>query len=109
MRCLPALTGVLILLAAAGCGSTAAGTQRSGVRLEVVAAENFWGSIATQLAGSHGAVESVVDNPETDPHDYSPTAADARAMASADVAIVNGIGYDPWASRLIDANPVASR
>src|SRR5439155_1003897 len=48
-------------------------------------------------------------SPATDPHDYEPTAADARTLAGAQIAIVNGIGYDPWAPKLIAANPVQGR
>jgi zinc/manganese transport system substrate-binding protein len=105
-----ALAAVLVILGAAGCGSPAA-TDKNGAApvFRVVAAENFWGSIAKQLAGPGVDVTSIIVNPSTDPHDYSPTAADARAMAGADVAIVNGIGYDTWASQLIDANPVSDR
>jgi zinc/manganese transport system substrate-binding protein len=77
--------------------------------LQVVAAENFWGSIAAQLGGGRVHVASVITNPATDPHDYEPTAADARAMAGAQLAIVNGIGYDPWADKLLAANPVHGR
>jgi zinc/manganese transport system substrate-binding protein len=54
-------------------------------------------------------VTSVIASPATDPHDYEPTAADARTMAGAQLAIVNGIGYDPWAGKLIAANPVHGR
>jgi zinc/manganese transport system substrate-binding protein len=75
----------------------------------VVAAENFWGSVATQLAGSHATVRSIITNPQTDPHAYEPTASDARAMAGAAFVIENGAGYDPWAQKLIDANPSSSR
>jgi len=60
--------------------------------LQVVAAENFWGTIAAQLGGDRVQVTSVITNPATDPHDYEPTAADARALAGAKLAIVNGIG-----------------
>jgi zinc/manganese transport system substrate-binding protein len=98
---------VLSVLAAAlaGCGGGAPRT--AGLR--VVAAENFWGSIATQLAGSKAVVSSIVVNPNSDPHSYDPTAADARALAGADLAIVNGIGYDAWATQLIAADPLAGR
>jgi zinc/manganese transport system substrate-binding protein len=78
-------------------------------RIEVVAAENFWGSIAAQLGGDRVNVTSVISNPAADPHDYEPTAADARTFAGAQMVIVNGVGYDPWASRLVDANPVHGR
>src|SRR6266568_2748916 len=103
---------------AAGC-STAAGTAAAGTgtgagsgssrHIVVVAAENFWGSIARQLGGTHVSETSIIANPNTDPHDYEPTAADARTIASAQVVIVNGIGYDPWAPKLLAANPVQGR
>jgi zinc/manganese transport system substrate-binding protein len=54
-------------------------------------------------------VTSVITSPATDPHDYEPTAADARTMAEGQLVIVNGIGYDPWASNLVAANPVSGR
>jgi zinc/manganese transport system substrate-binding protein len=93
----------------AGCdksGSSAtAGTGEGGGRLRVVAAENFWGSIASQLGGNKVDVSSIIVNPDTDPHSYEPTAADARTMAGAQLAIVNGIGYDNWATKLLAASP----
>jgi zinc/manganese transport system substrate-binding protein len=94
-------------LLVAGCGQGAA-PDASG-RLQVVAAENFWGSIAQQLGGNRVAVTSVITNPASDPHDYEPTSADARTMAGARLAIVNGIGYDAWASKLLAANPTQGR
>jgi zinc/manganese transport system substrate-binding protein len=98
----------------AGCATSAAdtggqGSGSGGGKIDVVAAENFWGSIATQLGGSHVDVSSIVSNPDTDPHDYEPTPADGRTMAGARFAIVNGIGYDPWAPKLLAANPSDSR
>ena len=102
------LLGVLALVGAA-IGFSTAGAATSGGTLQVVAAENFWGSIAAQLGGDRVHVTSVITSPATDPHDYEPTAADARTMAGAKFAIVNGIGYDPWASKLIAANPVSGR
>lgn len=95
-----------------GCvlSSCSLGTSSAtGGRLQVVAAENFWGSIAAQLGGDRVSVTSLIDNPDTDPHGYEPTAADARAVASARYAVVNGAGYDPWASKLLAANPVDGR
>ncbi|MGA2007794.1 MAG: zinc ABC transporter substrate-binding protein [Solirubrobacteraceae bacterium] len=98
-------TITLAAVALAGCGEGAAG--RSGLR--IVAAENFWGSIAKQLAGSKASVASIIVNPNTDPHSYDPTPADARTLAAAKLAIVNGIGYDDWAPKLLAADPLAGR
>jgi zinc/manganese transport system substrate-binding protein len=105
VRFLP-VAALLLMVALAGCG---AATNASNGRLRVVAAENFWGSIAAQLGGNRVEVTSVIHNPATDPHDYEPTPSDARAMAEAQIVIVNGVGYDPWASKLLDANPVDGR
>jgi zinc/manganese transport system substrate-binding protein len=96
----------LLVAAAAlvsGCGS--GGSAPAG-GLRVVAAENFWGSIATQLAGAEATVQSIIVDPAQDPHSYEPTAADARTLATANLAIVNGVGYDPWAPKSLAANPV---
>ncbi len=100
------LAAVAILLA--GC-SPEPNEESSSGKLQVVAAENFWGSIAAQLGGEDVEVRSVIVNPNTDPHSYEPTAANARTMAGAQMAIVNGIGYDEWASRLLAANPSSER
>jgi zinc/manganese transport system substrate-binding protein len=88
---------------------SAAPGARAGGGIQVVAAENVWGSIAAQLGGPHVQVTSVITSPATDPHDYEPTAIDARTFAGAKLAIVNGIGYDPWADKLLAANPVSGR
>jgi len=105
------LLSLLLLLTSSfllsGCGG--GGVAASGGKLRVVAAENFWGSIAAQLGGSKVSVQSIIVNPSTDPHSYEPTAGDARTLAGAQLAIVNGIGYDLWASKLIAANPVSGR
>jgi zinc/manganese transport system substrate-binding protein len=107
------VTALLTCALVAGCATTAptatSPVASSTTRIAVVAAENFWGSIATQLGGDHATVTSVITNPDTDPHDYEPTAADGRTVAGARLAIVNGIGYDPWAPKLLAANPSSAR
>jgi len=105
---------ILVALAAfaAGCGSAGApGTNSAGggASLQVVAAENFWGSIAAQLGGAKAHVQSIIVNPGTDPHSYEPTAGDARTLAGSQLAIVNGVGYDNWASKLLEASPSSGR
>ncbi len=109
---------VLVAAFAAGCGSGSGGGGTGGGgtggagasgRLRVVAAENFWGSIAAQLGGARVRVRSIIVNPDTDPHSYEPSARDARTMAGARLAIVNGIGYDEWASHLLSADSASGR
>jgi zinc/manganese transport system substrate-binding protein len=80
-----------------------------GGRISVVAAENFWGSIAAQLGGDRVTVTSIVTNPDTDPHSYEATARDGRTFAAAQFVVVNGVGYDPWATSLLAADPTTGR
>ena len=92
-----------------GYGATGASAGAGMGKFEVVAAENFWGSIAAQIAGERASVTSVIVNPNTDPHSYEPTARDARTLAAAKLVIVSGIGYDGWALRLLQASPLSGR
>jgi zinc/manganese transport system substrate-binding protein len=39
-----------------------------------------------------------------DPHDYEPTPDASKAIDGAKVVIFNGIGYDEWSQKLIDAS-----
>jgi zinc/manganese transport system substrate-binding protein len=102
---LPLLSAVLL----AGCGSSSSTLAAAGGRVRVVAAENFWGSIAGQLGGDRVQAVSIITNPGTDPHSYEPTPQDGRTIAGARYVIVNGAGYDAWADRLLAANPVSGR
>ncbi|MEU9444192.1 zinc ABC transporter substrate-binding protein [Streptomyces sp. NPDC048304] len=109
-------TAALTALTAAACSTSSSHTSNtaatgggSAKTIQVVAAENFWGSIASQLGGSHVKVTSIITRPDADPHDYEPTAADARTVAGAQYTIVNGIGYDAWADKLLAANPGSGR
>jgi zinc/manganese transport system substrate-binding protein len=54
-------------------------------------------------------VRSIIVDPATDPHGYQPSARDARLLAAANVAIVNGLGYDSWAGQLLRASASSRR
>jgi zinc/manganese transport system substrate-binding protein len=119
-RVLPPVQGIRAVAVAvtlagllAGCatatpaGSSPAGRSSGNTKIAVVAAENFWGSIAAQVGGEHVTVNSIIASPAADPHSYEPTPADGRALATAQYVIYNGVGYDPWVGKLVDANPAA--
>src|SRR2546429_2165482 len=105
----PFLSLLLPLLPLAACGTTFQTTTASSGPVQVVAAENFWGSIASQVGGSHVHVTSIIVDPNADPHSYEPTSADARTVADAQYVIFNGAGYDPWTDKLLQANPASGR
>jgi zinc/manganese transport system substrate-binding protein len=100
---------VLVALVAAGAFAglyllKTGSSPNSDSKIQVVAAENFWGSLITQLGGNHTNVLSIVSDPNADPHEYESNVADAIAIANARLVIVNGAGYDTWALQLIAAS-----
>jgi zinc/manganese transport system substrate-binding protein len=95
------ILGAFALFRSDGAGSTPS-AQSSG-SIQVVAAENFWGSIVSQIGGNKVNVLSIVSDPNADPHEYESNASDARAVANADYVIENGVGYDDWMNKLISA------
>jgi zinc/manganese transport system substrate-binding protein len=107
-----ALAGALLVaVAASACAPTASASRPDSATsiVDVVAGENFWGSLASQLGGSRVTVTSVVSDPNADPHEYETSPTDARAFATADLVILNGAGYDDWGAKLVAAQPEARR
>ncbi len=80
---------------------SSSGSSESGNVINVVAAENFWGSLASQLGGVRVNVTCVVTDPNADPHEFTSNPANAEAISNARLVIVNGAGYDTWALRLL--------
>jgi zinc/manganese transport system substrate-binding protein len=90
----------LLLIAGLAALGPASLSARADV-LKIVAAENFYGGIAEQIAGSNATVTSILSNPNQDPHEFTTDAATARAVADADIVIYSGIGYDAWMDKLL--------
>jgi len=80
-----------------------------GSQIKVVVAENFWGSLISQLGGTDVQVYTIVKDPNADPHEFESTTADAEAVARAEYVIVNGAGYDDWALKLISSNNIPNQ
>ena len=105
----PLLIGLcLIISLAASCGKKEASKQNAA-RLNIVAAENFYGGVAQQIAGNSADVTSIMSNPNQDPHEFTTDAATARAVADADIVIYNGIGSDDWMDKLLGAQGKSGR
>src|SRR5579872_6675055 len=77
--------------------------------VKVVAAENFYGDVASQIGGANVAVTSILSNPDDDPHLFEASASTAKALSDAKIVIVNGVDYDPWMEKLLAANKAPGR
>jgi zinc/manganese transport system substrate-binding protein len=77
--------------------------------ISIVAAENFYGDVASQIGGADVHVTSILSNPDQDPHLFEASPSVARALTAARIAIYNGIDYDPWMEKLLAAARSAGR
>ncbi len=77
--------------------------------IRIVAAENVYGDIASQIGGPQVAVTSILTNPNQDPHEFEASAATARSIADAKLVVYNGVDYDPWVAKLLAASRSPSR
>jgi zinc/manganese transport system substrate-binding protein len=106
-RVVAAAAATAAALAGAGCGSTT-GAGGKG-KIAIVAAENQYGNVAAQIGGAYVSVYSVESNPNTDPHSYEATPNVAQQIASAQLLIENGLGYDGFMGKLASASPSGTR
>jgi zinc/manganese transport system substrate-binding protein len=83
--------------------------KAAGPVIAVVAGENFWGSLVSQMGGNDTSVLSVVNDPNADPHEYEANTSDAVAVAHASYIIENGVGYDTWLQQLVASDGSANQ
>lgn len=98
MRHFPALG---LSLATIGLTATLSATPLyADEPIEVVASFSVLADMVEQVGGEHVTVTSLV-GPDSDPHMFSPSPTEARAVAKADLVVFNGLKYEGWIERLI--------
>ena len=95
-----ALLAAAAVLALSLAGPAAAQPDRP---IPVVATFSILGDMAKRIGGEHVRVTTLV-GADGDTHVYRPTPADARAVGEARVLVVNGLQFEGWLDRLIDAS-----
>ena len=88
------LAAVAAFAVAARSRSLAAG------KLKVVTTFTILADMVKNVGREHVALTTLV-GPDADAHVYEPTPADARALAQADLVVVNGLGFEGWIDRLV--------
>lgn len=71
--------------------------------LKVVASFTVIGDFARNVGGNRIDLTTIV-GPDGDAHVYEPSPADAVAMAKADIVLVNGLHFEGFLQRLVDAS-----
>ena len=90
------IAGAIILLAFSA-------TAKSSNKIKVVATFSILGDMVKRIGGDHVHLTTLV-GPNGDTHVYQPTPTAAKAMSEANVLIVNGLGFEGWLDRLVEAS-----
>ncbi|MDE0206660.1 MAG: zinc ABC transporter substrate-binding protein [Candidatus Tectomicrobia bacterium] len=97
-RTLPRPLVAVVILALA---VVASGTPDGPI--QAVATFSVLGDMVSRIGGEHVAVTTLVGS-EGDTHVYKPTPAAARAVSQAHLLVVNGLDFEGWLDRLIEAS-----
>jgi zinc/manganese transport system substrate-binding protein len=84
-------------------------TRAADSKIALVAAENFYGSVAQQIGGDRVSVTSILSNPDQDPHLFEASPSVVRQIAAAQIVIYNGADYDLWMEKLLTVTPRPGR
>jgi zinc/manganese transport system substrate-binding protein len=82
---------------------TSAALPAAAEPLKVVASFSIVGDFAKNVGGDRIALTTLV-GPNGDAHVYEPKPADAVVMADADVVLVNGLHFEGFLQRLVEAS-----
>ncbi|WP_197322211.1 metal ABC transporter solute-binding protein, Zn/Mn family [Saccharomonospora sp. NB11] len=93
---------VLLAVTMSACGGGSGGADDSDDVVQVVASTNVWASVVSAVGGDHVTVTAIIDDPAADPHSFQAGAADAAEVASAELLVWNGGGYDDFFPRLAE-------
>ena len=72
--------------------------------IPVVATFSVLGDMVKRIRGEHISLTTLV-GADGDTHVYQPTPQAARVVAEADVLFINGLGFEGWLERLVEAAP----
>lgn len=100
-RVLTAVPVVAALMAVTACGGSD-GDSGDDSAITVVASTNVWGAVVKAVGGDRVEVNSLIDDPSSDPHSYEATAEDAADVQDGDLLVYNGGGYDEFFTQLVE-------
>ena len=97
------LAGLAAALLAFGAGLPAVQAQPAPERIRVVATFSILADMVREVGGDHIALQTIV-GPNGDAHAFEPAPRDARALGAARVLVRNGLGFEGWLPRLLEAS-----
>ena len=97
------LAGLAFVLAGTSADAQNKPQDKPRDRISVVATFSILGDLVKNVGGDRIEVATLV-GPNSDAHVFSPTPADAKTLAKAQLVFVNGLGFEGWMTRLVRAS-----
>ncbi|MFH5812060.1 metal ABC transporter solute-binding protein, Zn/Mn family [Companilactobacillus sp. FL22-1] len=90
---------VMLLILLGGCSSKKPSSQKL-----ITTTVNTYIEPIKSVVGDKYQVESIIKSVNVDPHSFSPSSNDAKAIADSRLIVASGLGYDDWVSKIVTAN-----
>ncbi len=94
---------VAAVVALVAISAARAQAARNGDKLNVVASFSILRDFVANVGGDRVEVSTLV-GPGADAHVYAPTPRDAKIVGTARLIVVNGLGFEGWMDRLLQAS-----
>ena len=78
-------------------------TAKEPQKISVITTFSILHDLTSQLAPAHFEVSTLVE-PDQDAHTYQPKPSDLKRLKNAQLVILNGLGFELWADKLLSAN-----
>ncbi|MEA2759177.1 MAG: zinc/manganese transport system substrate-binding protein [Methylobacteriaceae bacterium] len=93
----------VLCLVAALVAFTPSSPSMAAEKLKAVASFSILADLVKQVGGEHVDVTAIV-GPDGDAHVFQPSPLDAKAVADAQLVVINGLGLEGWTARLIQSS-----
>lgn len=77
--------------------------------IKAIGVENEYADVISQIGGKYVQVQAIETDPNTDPHSFEASPKVAREIAGAGLIVLNGVGYDDWAEKIMGATARPNR
>lgn len=102
MRTKRKLAMTMAMLAVALIFTATLAAAQTAEKVKVLASFSILGDLVRQVGGEHVDVDLLV-GPNVDMHSFQPSPADSRKLSGAKLVVINGLGLEGWADRLVKA------
>jgi zinc/manganese transport system substrate-binding protein len=99
----------VFVAAALAIAAPLAAAYAAGPAVKAVGVENEYADVVSQIGGKFVQVQAIESDPNTDPHSFEASPSVAKEFAAAGLIILNGVGYDDWAEKIMSATPRPNR